>query len=107
MKTKINENKNKVGRPIEKEGRTKIGLSLNGSSVDKLSELSAMTGKSKSRIIEEAISMFNEREIIIQARIKKIEKLGDKGLLDLDLIIEDRLKKEQEESSNMEVRNVG
>lgn len=95
-----------IGRPIEKENRTKVGLSLQGSSVDKLSELAAMTGKSKSRIIEEAISMFSERESIIQARIKKIEELGDKALLDIDTILENRLKKEQEESSNMEVRNV-
>lgn len=96
----------KAGRPIEKENRTKVGLSLQGASVDKLSELSAMTGKSKSRIIEEAISMFSERETIVQERIKRIEKLGDKALLDIDAILEDRLSKEQEESSNMEVRHV-
>ena len=96
----------KAGRPIEKKNRTKVGLSLKGTSVDKLSELAAMTGKSKSRIIEEAISMFSQRETIVQERIKRIEELGDKALLDIDAILEDRLKKEQEESSNMEVRNV-
>ena len=42
----------------------------------------------------------------LQERIRKIEELGDKALLDIDAILEDRLKKEQEESSNMEVRNV-
>lgn len=97
----------KAGRPIEKKNRTKIGLSLTGSSVDKLSELSAMTGKSKSRIIEEAILMFSDRETIIQARIKKIEEFGEKALLNIDEILEERLKKEKEESSNMEVRHVG
>lgn len=97
----------KIGRPIEKENRTKIGLSLTGSSVDKLSELAAMTGKSKSRIIEEAISMFSERESIVQARIKKIEEYGEKALLNIDDILEERLKKEQQEISNLEVRNIG
>ena len=83
----------KAGRPIEKKNRTKVGLSLKGTSVDKLSELAAMTGKSKSRIIEEAISMFSQRETIVQERIKRIEELGDKALLDIDAILEDRLKK--------------
>ena len=97
----------KQGRPVEKENRTKVGLSLDGSTNDKLSELAAMTGKTKSRIVEEAISMFAERQSIIEARIQKVQELGDDAFLDIDEILEKRLKRETEESTNMEVRNVG
>ena len=42
--------KNKVGRTIEKEGRVKIGLSVDGEANKILNELVKRTGKTKSRI---------------------------------------------------------
>lgn len=53
---------NKVGRPIEKENRVKVGLSLDGKYNDMLKELSVLTGKSKSRLVEEAILVLYDLE---------------------------------------------
>lgn len=88
--------KRKVGRPIEKENRTKVGLSLKGDSADLLSALAHITGKSKSRVIEEAILLFKDKEEIIRKRIEKIETSSDNVFLDLNEIIEERLKIEKE-----------
>lgn len=52
----------KVGRPIEKENRIKVGLSLDGAYNDMLKELSLKTGKSKSRLVEEAILLIYDLE---------------------------------------------
>ena len=52
----------KVGRPIEKQNRVKIGLSLDGNYNDMLKELSLKTGKSKSRLVEEAILIIYDLE---------------------------------------------
>jgi predicted transcriptional regulator len=101
------ETKKAVGRPISKENRKKVGFSLEGVVLDELSKLAAMTGKTQSRIVEEAIMMFKEKEDIINARIKKIEELGDDAFLDIDKLIEKRLKREDEILTNMEARNVG
>ena len=43
-------NKRKVGRPIEKKNRVKIGLSIDGETNDILAKLSADSGKTKSKI---------------------------------------------------------
>ena len=53
---------NKVGRPKEKENRVKVGLSLDGCYNDMLKELSVLTGKSKSRLVEEAIVLLYDLE---------------------------------------------
>lgn len=52
----------KVGRPIEKENRVKVGLSLEGKYNDMLKELSLFTGKSKSRLVEESILLLYDLE---------------------------------------------
>lgn len=54
--------KRKVGRPIEKENRTKVGLSLDGQYSDMLTHLAKQLGKTKSRIVEEAIAALYENK---------------------------------------------
>ncbi len=58
-----------VGRPVEKKGRTKIGLSISGEANKTLNDLTKLTGKTKSRIFEEAINVLKTREEIIYERI--------------------------------------
>lgn len=93
----------KVGRPIEKQGRVKIGLSVNGEANDLLNELVKRTGKTKSRIFEEAIKVMKAREEIIYARMLDYEKNGDNAFLNIDELLKNKnaLDKEQE------VKNVG
>ena len=57
----MNDTVKRVGRPIEKEGRVKIGLSICGETNEILSKLAADSGKTKSRIFEEAIRVFKEK----------------------------------------------
>lgn len=52
----------RVGRPIEKENRVKAGFSLDGKYNDMLNELSITLGKSKSRLVEEAILLLYDLE---------------------------------------------
>ncbi|MCJ8327340.1 MAG: hypothetical protein MJK08_09600 [Campylobacterales bacterium] len=52
----------KRGRPVIKKDRIKIGLSLEGESNNVLNKLVLLTGKTKSRIVEEAIDMFYKNE---------------------------------------------
>lgn len=54
--------KKKVGRPQEKKNRVKIGLSLDGQYNEMLNELSILTGKTKSRLIEESIVLLYEKQ---------------------------------------------
>lgn len=93
----------RVGRPIEKENRTKIGLSVDGETNEILNELVRRTGKTKSRIFEEAIRVMKKREEIIFARMLDYEKNGNDSFLNLDELIKNKeaLEKEQE------VKNVG
>jgi len=62
----------KIGRPTTKTNRTKIGLSLDGQFSDKLTELSKLTGKTKSKIIEESIQMFYNKQLLINKAIENI-----------------------------------
>ena len=55
----------RVGRPIEKENRTKIGLSVDGETNEILNELVRRTGKTKSRIFEEAIRVMKKTVMIL------------------------------------------
>jgi len=99
-----------AGRPIVKENRKKVGLSLIGNVNDKLTELSAMTGKTKSRIVEEAVHLFSERQAMVDARIKDIKEYGDMASLSAKDILEERLRKEEEVlkgSLDSEVKHVG
>ncbi|NQY19764.1 MAG: hypothetical protein HRT40_00410 [Campylobacteraceae bacterium] len=52
----------KRGRPVIKKDRIKIGLSLEGESNNVLNKLVLLTGKTKSRIVEESIDMFYKNE---------------------------------------------
>jgi len=54
---------NKRGRPVTKKNRVKIGLSLEGESNNVLNKLTLLCGKTKSRIVEEAIDLYYEKEI--------------------------------------------
>ncbi len=67
----------RVGRPIEKENRVKVGLSLEGAYNDLLKDLSLVTGKSKSRLVEEAILLIYDLE-------HKTNKLNPVSLLKKD-----------------------
>lgn len=93
--------KKQVGRPVEKEGRKKIGLSIDARASEILNELANRTGKTKSRIFEEAMDVMKKREDIIYARMKSYEK-NSLDTLDLDELI-----KNKEASEKEEVQDVG
>lgn len=59
---------------------------------DLLTVLVKKSGKTEKEIIEEALKMFWEKEEIIKERIAKIELFGEEALLNLDNIIEERIK---------------
>lgn len=82
--------KNRVGRPIEKQDRKKIGLSIDGETNTVLNELVKLTGKTKSRIFEEAIKIMKTREETIYARMEQYEKYGKDSLLDFDELMKNR-----------------
>jgi predicted DNA-binding protein len=69
--------KRKPGRPIQKIGRVKIGLSIDGQTNDYLSELSVNSGKTKSKIIEESIALYYENNKEITDKIVLANKLKD------------------------------
>ncbi|WP_418187299.1 ribbon-helix-helix protein, CopG family [Aliarcobacter lanthieri] len=94
----------KIGRPIEKENRTKIGLSIDGKSNEILNELVKRTGKTKSRIFEEAIRVIQQREEIIHARMLDYQNNGSDAFLDFDELVKNKKALEKEK---MEVSNVG
>ncbi len=93
----------RVGRPIEKENRTKIGLSIDGETNKILNELVKRTGKTKSRIFEEAIRVMKKREEIIYARMLDYEQNGNNSFLNLDELIKNKEALEKEKG----VKNVG
>ncbi len=86
---KTNE-KRKVGRPVTKKDRVKIGLSIDGDSNTLLSKLAESSGKTKSKVFEEAIKYFEGRTEIIKERLQIIEDLGDDAFLDITEYIENR-----------------
>lgn len=94
----------RVGRPIVKENRTKIGLSIDGKTNEILNELVQRTGKTKSRIFEEAIRVIQKREEIIYARMLDYQKYGDEAFLNFDELIKNKVALEKEKK---EVFNVG
>lgn len=59
---------------------------------DLLTVLTKKTGKTEKEIIEEALKMFDKKAEIIKERIAKIELFGEENLLNLDNIIEERIK---------------
>lgn len=69
--------KRKVGRPIQKIGRVKIGLSVDGKTNDYLTELSINSGKTKSRIIEESIALYYENNKELTDKIILANKIQD------------------------------
>lgn len=71
----------RVGRPIQKEGRTKIGLSIDGNSNIILENLVKRTGKTKSRIFEDALKLMEQREDEIYKRMLEYEKYGNKVIV--------------------------
>lgn len=70
-------NERKVGRPIIKLNRKKIGLSLDGDTSDILDDLSKNLGKTKSKIVEEALFLFNEHNKNIQKELELLNKSKD------------------------------
>ncbi|WP_428023363.1 hypothetical protein [Arcobacter sp.] len=69
--------KRKPGRPIQKIGRIKIGLSVDGLTNNYLTELSTNSGKTKSKIIEESIALYYENNKELQDKIIMANKLKD------------------------------
>ena len=61
----------RVGRPIEKIGRIKIGLSIDGESNIILDNLAKRTGKTKSRLFEDAIKLM--KKIILKKKKNKTQ----------------------------------
>jgi predicted DNA-binding protein len=69
--------KRKVGRPIQKVGRVKIGMSIDGKTNDYLTELSVNSGKTKSKILEESIALYYENNKELQDKIIMANKLKE------------------------------
>ncbi len=69
--------KRKVGRPIQKIGRVKIGMSIDGKTNEYLTELSVNSGKTKSKIIEESIALYYENNKELQDKIILANKMKD------------------------------
>ncbi len=69
--------KRKIGRPIQKIGRVKIGMSIDGKTNDCLTELSVNSGKTKSKIIEESIALYYENNKELQDKIILANKMKD------------------------------
>ncbi len=63
--------KNKVGRPISINNRTKVGLSLDGAAVNMLSSLSEKTGKTKSKVVTEAIALYAAELFLVELKNKR------------------------------------
>jgi predicted transcriptional regulator len=78
-----------VGRPVEKKDRKKIGLSIDGKTDRLLADLAKKTGKTKSRLFEEAILELKKREDILEARMKAILSDEKGALLDLNKLLDD------------------
>lgn len=97
-----NKNKN-AGRPIEKPDRKKIGLSISKEANETLNYLTNLTGKTKSRIFEEALKVMKTREEIIYARMEQYEKHGRDSLLDFDELMKN---KDASDNSKEEVQDV-
>lgn len=93
----------KVGRPTVKPDRAKIGLSVTKEANEMLEYLSNMTGKTKSRIFEEAIKIMKVREDIVYARMEQYAKHGKDSLLDFEELIKN---KEAEDINIEEVSDV-
>lgn len=89
-KTIMKEISNKRGRPVEKPNRAKIGLSITQDASKTLNELAEMTGKTKSKIFEEAIKIMREREEIIYARMENYQKYGKDVFLDFEEYMKNR-----------------
>lgn len=69
--------KRRVGRPVQKIGRVKIGLSVDGMTNDYLTELSVNSGKTKSKIIEESIALYYENNKELTDKMILANKLQD------------------------------
>ena len=82
-------NKKNVGRPISKPNRVKIGLSISEECDSVLCELVKRSGKTKSRVFEEAIEYFKSREDIIYQRMLDIDLNGDKAFITPDELLKD------------------
>ena len=74
--------KNKVGRPIEKENRVKIGLSIDEETRELLDMLAESSGKTKSKVFKEAIKLFKANDSIVRKKLKILEEIDDNTLLD-------------------------
>jgi len=69
--------KKSVGRPIEKIGRKKVGLSLDGETLDLLDNLSKKLGKTKSKIVEESIFLFYQKDKELDQKLDLLNKPKD------------------------------
>lgn len=84
----------KVGRPVSKPNRVKVGLSLDPEVDRVLNELAVRSSKTKSKVFEEAIKYFKAREDIIAERMRDVLENGEDALLDFDKLIQERANKE-------------
>ena len=97
METKIL--KTKVGRP--QKDNAKIGLSISKEAKEMMDALSEATGRTKSNIVEEALSLMKQHEATITARAKQLSSLSDDDYLDLDEYMKNRREKRKAELYNV------
>lgn len=74
--------------------KKKLGLTVEDITNERLSELAAMTGKTKGRIIDDAIEFFHVKQTVLN---KRLAKMNDdlEADLDIDQILKERLKEEK------------
>lgn len=66
-----------VGRPIEKPNRKKIGLSIDENTNIKIDYLTNNLGKTKSKIVEEAIHLYYENNLKIKKDLETLHRSKD------------------------------
>jgi hypothetical protein len=64
--------------------KKKIGFSVSDESIRTMDQLVELTGKSKSRLFEDAISILYKEQMVTQARLEEMKVLGKDAYIDMD-----------------------
>ena len=78
--------------------KTKIGVSVSEESVNTLNQLVELTGKTKSRLFEDALKILIKEEQSTVLRLKQMRELEDKAKLDMNEMISKYYDVEAEEA---------
>ena len=95
---------NTVGRP--QKNNAKIGLSISKEAKDMMDALAEATGRTKSNIVEEALSLMKKHQDTITARAKKIAELSDEDYIDLEEYMRNRRAKREAELHNAQKTSI-